>query len=43
MVTTGPVGMPLRGGRSGIRIITVKGDKLEHRFYDFGELPNKLE
>jgi 3',5'-cyclic AMP phosphodiesterase CpdA len=39
MVTTGPVGMPLNGARSGIRIVTVTGGAVSHRFYDFGELP----
>jgi 3',5'-cyclic AMP phosphodiesterase CpdA len=39
MVTTGPVGMPLEGARSGIRIVTVTEGAVSHRFYDFGELP----
>jgi len=39
MVTTGPVGMPLNGAKSGIRIVTVTGGAVSHRFYDFGELP----
>jgi 3',5'-cyclic AMP phosphodiesterase CpdA len=39
MVTTGPVGMPLNGGKSGIRIVTVNGPALTHKFHDFGELP----
>ena len=39
MVTTGPVGMPLEGAKSGLRIVTVKDGALTHKFYDFGELP----
>jgi 3',5'-cyclic AMP phosphodiesterase CpdA len=39
MVTTGPVGMPLEGGKSGIRVVTVSADGVTHKFYDFGELP----
>jgi len=40
-VTTGPVGKPL-AGRSGLRIVTVRESGLEHRYYDFGELPNRV-
>jgi predicted phosphodiesterase len=39
MVTTGPVGMPLGGARSGIRVVTVDDKGVSHRYYDFGELP----
>lgn len=39
MVTSGPVGMPLEGGKSGIRVVTVKDGAVTHKFYDFGELP----
>ena len=39
MVTTAPVGMPLEGAKSGIRVITVKDGAVTHKFYDFGELP----
>jgi len=39
MVTTGPVGKPLGGARSGIRIVTVGDTGVEHRYYDFGDLP----
>jgi serine/threonine-protein phosphatase CPPED1 len=39
---TGPVGMPLRGGKSGMRIVTVKPDALTHQYYDFGVLPESL-
>jgi UDP-2,3-diacylglucosamine pyrophosphatase LpxH len=39
MITTGPVGMPLEGAKSGLRITTVSDSGVSHRYYDFGELP----
>jgi 3',5'-cyclic AMP phosphodiesterase CpdA len=39
MITTGPVGMPLEGGKSGIRVATVTANGVSHKYYDFGELP----
>jgi 3',5'-cyclic AMP phosphodiesterase CpdA len=42
MVTTGPVGKPLGEGRSGMRIVTVKGPTIAHRFYELCELPNTV-
>jgi 3',5'-cyclic AMP phosphodiesterase CpdA len=42
-ITTGPVGKPLGEGLSGMRIVIVRGDRLEHRFYHFGELPNRID
>lgn len=39
MVTTGPVGMPLNGGRSGMRLVTLSPAGLTHRYYDFSEIP----
>jgi len=41
-ITTGPVGKPLGEGKSGLRVVIVRGDQLEHRFYDFGDLPNRI-
>ena len=43
MVTTGPVGMPIEGGKSGIRIVTVTPAGVKHHYYDFGDLPESLE
>ena len=43
MVTTGPVGMPLEGGKSGIRIVTVTPAGVKHQYYDFGDLPETLD
>lgn len=42
-VTTGAVGKPLGDGKSGLRIVVVSDNKLEHRFYDFGELPSRVD
>jgi predicted phosphodiesterase len=39
MVTSGPVGMPLGGAKSGLRVVTVKDGTVTHKFYEFGELP----
>ena len=39
MVTTGPVGMPLEGAKSGIRIVIVNTAGVTHKYHDFGELP----
>jgi 3',5'-cyclic AMP phosphodiesterase CpdA len=42
-VTTGPVGMPLGGDKSGLRIVIVRENSIEHHYYHFGELPNAVE
>jgi 3',5'-cyclic AMP phosphodiesterase CpdA len=42
-VTTGPVGKPLGEGKSGLRIVIVRDEQIEHRYYDFGELPNRID
>ena len=39
---TGPVGMPLRGGKSGMRIVSVTPGSVSQRYYDFGALPELL-
>jgi len=41
IVVTGPVGKPLRGARSGLRIVKVTPEGLEHKYYEFGDLPVK--
>jgi 3',5'-cyclic AMP phosphodiesterase CpdA len=41
MVTTGPVGMPLEGAKSGVRVVKVEGDSVTHKYYDFGDLPDR--
>jgi 3',5'-cyclic AMP phosphodiesterase CpdA len=41
MITNGPVGRPLGNDPSGIRIITVRADRLDHRYFSMGEIPNQ--
>ena len=44
MTTTGPVGMPLgEGSQSGLRVVIVRDSGLTHRYYQLGELPNRIE
>jgi serine/threonine-protein phosphatase CPPED1 len=42
VVTTSAVGKPL-AGESGMRIVVVRGDGIEHRFYGFGDIPNYID
>ena len=42
VVTTGPIGMPLRGAKSGMRIAIVTDAGIEHRYYDLGDLPARV-
>lgn len=42
-VTTGPVGQPLGGDASGLRVVIVRDAGLEHRYYHFGELPARID
>ena len=42
IVTTAPVGKPLGKDPSGMRIVTVNGDIITHRYYGFGEIPNSV-
>jgi predicted phosphodiesterase len=39
IVATGPSGKPLAKDGSGIRVVTISGNKLEHRHCYFGILP----
>lgn len=43
MVTTGPVGMPLGGTQSGLRVVVVRVSGIEHRFFPLGMLPNAVD
>ena len=42
-ITTGPVGKPLGEAKSGLRVVIVRDDGIEHRYYHFGELPNRID
>lgn len=41
MVTSGPVGQPLGTDPSGLRAVVVQGDRLEHRYFTLGNIPNQ--
>lgn len=43
MVATGPVGMPLNGAKSGIRVVSVTPAGVKHQYFDFGGIPETLE
>ena len=43
MISTGPVGMPLEGAKSGMRIVNVTAAGVTQKYFDFGELPEKIE
>lgn len=43
IVTTGPVGKPLGRDQSGLRLAIVRGDQIEHRYYELGSLPNQID
>jgi 3',5'-cyclic AMP phosphodiesterase CpdA len=40
MITTGPVGMPLGGARSGFRAVWFTRNELSHEYLEFGAIPN---
>ena len=41
-ITTGAVGKPLGGSKSGLRVFIVRDGGIENRFYDLGDLPVKI-
>ena len=43
MVTTGAVGYPLGEEPSGLRIVKVLQDRIEHEYYGFDDLPESVE
>jgi UDP-2,3-diacylglucosamine pyrophosphatase LpxH len=43
MITTGPVGKPLGNGVSGFRAIVVKGNLVQHQYYNLDSIPDKIE
>jgi serine/threonine-protein phosphatase CPPED1 len=42
-VTTGPVGQPQGNDKSGLRVVIVRDEGIEHRYYHFGEVPNRID
>jgi 3',5'-cyclic AMP phosphodiesterase CpdA len=43
VIATGPVGMPLHGAKSGIRVVAVTPEGVNHKYYEFGDVPELLE
>ena len=43
VITTGAVGKPMGGSKSGMRIAIVRDEKIDHRFYELGDLPTRIE
>ena len=41
-ITTGPVGKPLGEDKSGLRVAIVRDAGIDHRYFDFGILPNSV-
>jgi 3',5'-cyclic AMP phosphodiesterase CpdA len=39
MVTSGPVGVPLGSDPSGIRIVAVRPDRIDHQYFTLGNIP----
>jgi len=42
-ITTGAVGKPLGGAKSGFRVAIVRDDRIDHRFYELGDLPVRID
>jgi len=40
MITNGPVGRPLGADPSGLRLVTIGADALQHTYYGLGSIPN---
>ena len=42
-ITSGSVGKPLGGAKSGLRIAIVRADRIEHRFYELAGIPARVD
>jgi hypothetical protein len=42
VVTTGPVGKPLGSDGSGLRVVFVGDEGIQHQYYEFNKLPNAV-
>jgi 3',5'-cyclic AMP phosphodiesterase CpdA len=42
-VTSGPVGKPLGGGKSGIRVAIVRDDRIDHVYHELCDLPVAID
>jgi serine/threonine-protein phosphatase CPPED1 len=43
IVTTGATGKPLGGDKSGIQVVIVRDDGMQHHYYSFGEIPTRID
>ena len=43
MITSGPVGVPIGDDPSGLRVVKVHGQSIEHRYYGFDDLPDTVD
>jgi len=43
MITNGPVGRLLGNDPSGMRVVTVRENRLEHQYYGLGSIPNRVQ
>ncbi len=43
VVASAPVGKPLGKDGSGIRIVTVRDNRIEHQYHDFGQIPARVD
>ena len=43
IVTTGATGKPLGGDQSGIQVVIVRDDGIQHHYYSFGEIPTRID
>jgi 3',5'-cyclic AMP phosphodiesterase CpdA len=43
MLSSGPVGMPMDSGASGLRIARIAPGGIEERYFDFGHMPNSID
>ncbi len=43
MVTTASIGQPRGDDRAGFRVVIVRPEGVEHRYYDMGMVPNRIE
>jgi hypothetical protein len=43
IVAEAPVGKPLGKDGSGLQVVIVRDDQIEHRYYDFGKMPNRID
>ncbi len=43
IVATAPIGLPLGADDSGLRIVAVRDSGIEHRYFQMGRIPNRID